>query len=166
MTSCAPIGGWTVLVWCLDNSPLFSNLRDYPDWAFVTYEHFVQHGADIITEWSTLYGLPDVDKMLRVAKRPSISTRKLSTLAAKDAIRKSDSEAMLFGWRSRISKEDERRLMGIVERFEIDEYRAFESKSMVGYRRPAPVSTSERPSHRPGFTQPSAEHATSVAQRV
>jgi hypothetical protein len=130
-----------VLVWCLENRPLFSNLRDYPDWAFVTYEYFVQHHANVIAEWSTLYGLPDIDEMLRVAKRPSISTRTLSTSAAKDAIRKGDTESMLFGWRSRISKEDEKRLMAIVERFEIDEYKVFESKSTIGYRRPAPTGT-------------------------
>jgi hypothetical protein len=130
-----------VLVWCLENRPLFSNLRDYPDWAFVTYEYFVQHSADVIAEWSTLYGLPDIDEMLRAAKRPSISTRTLSTSAAKDAIRKGDGESMLFGWRSHISKEDEKRLMAIVERFEIDEYKVFESKSTIGYRRPAPTGT-------------------------
>jgi hypothetical protein len=134
MTCCAQISGWTNTfssgAW--KTRPLFANLQDYPDWAFVTYEHFVQHGTDVITEWRTLYGLSEVDKMLRVAKRPSISTRTLSTSAGKNAIRKNDSEAMLFGWRSRISKEDEKRLMAILERFEIDEYKAFESKSTVG----------------------------------
>jgi hypothetical protein len=153
-----------VLVWCMVNRPLFSNLRDYPDWAFVTYEHFVQHSADIITEWSTLYGLPDVDKMLRVAKRPSISTRVLSTSASKEAIRKSDIESMLFRWRSRISEEDEKRLMAIVERFEIDEYKVFESKPTIGYRRPAPIGMSDWHSHRPGSAQPSPIHVNSPQQ--
>jgi hypothetical protein len=77
----------------------------------------------------------------------------LSTSAAKDAIKKGDSESMLFRWRSRISKEDEKRLMAIVERFEIDEYKVFESKSTIGYRRPAPTGTSDWRSHRPGPTQ-------------
>jgi hypothetical protein len=45
--------------------------------------------------------------------------------------------------------------MAIVKRFEIDEYKVFESKPTVGYRRPVPTGTSEWPSHRPGFTQPS-----------
>jgi hypothetical protein len=153
-----------VLVWCLENRPLFANLQDYPDWAFVTYEHFVQHSADVIAELSTLYGLPDVNEMLRVAKRPSISTRTLSTSAAKDAIRKGDSESMLFGWRARISKEDEKHLMAIVERFEIDEYKVFESRSTIGYRPPAPMAARDWRSHRPGSTQPSAVHVNSPHQ--
>ena len=128
-----------VLVWCLENRPLHANLADYPQWGFVTYERFVEDTAGIIGEWSRLYDLPQLDAMLRAAKQPSVSTRKLSTAAARSAIRNSDKANVLFAWRSRIDTEDERRLMAIVDRFQIDEYKAFESTSKVGFRAPAPA---------------------------
>lgn len=128
-----------VLVWCLENRPLHVNLAEYPQWGFVTYERFVEDTAGIIGEWSRLYDLPQLDAMLRAAKQPSVSTRKLSTAAAKSAIRNADKANVLFAWRSRIDADDERRLMAIVERFEIDEYKPFETSSKVGFRAPAPM---------------------------
>jgi hypothetical protein len=71
---------------------------------------------------------------------------------------------MLFGWRSRISKEDEKRLMAIVERFEIDEYKVFESKSTIGYRRPAPTGTSHWRSPAGGSRSRPAVHVNSPQQ--
>lgn len=128
-----------VLVWCLENRPLFANLREYPGWGFVTYEHFIRQPADVIRCWSSTYDLPQLDAMMRAAKQPSVSTRKLSTSQAKDAIRANRTRDMLFSWRTRIAAEDERRLMAIVERFQIDEYKAFDCTSKRGFRPPAPA---------------------------
>ena len=133
-----------VLVWCLENRPLFANLSEYPNWGFVTYERFVHDASDIIHTWARVYDLPQLGAMLRAAKQPSVSTRKLSTSAAKEAIRKSNIADVLFSWRTRIAAEDERRLMAIVERFQIDEYRAFDCTSQLGFR--APMSGVIRPS--------------------
>lgn len=127
-----------VLVWCLENRPLFANLSEFPSWGFVTYERFVQDASDIIRTWAGAYDLPQLDAMLRAAKQPSASTRKLSTSAAKAAIRQSKIEDVLFSWRTRIAAEDERRLMAIVERFQIDEYKAFDCTSRLGFRAPLP----------------------------
>ncbi len=126
-----------VLVWCLENRPLHGYLTEYPQWGFVSYERFVEDTAAVIGAWSRSYDLPQLDAMLRAAKQPSVSTRKLSTAATKSAIRNADKANVLFAWRSRIAAEDERRLMAIVERFEIDEYTPFETTSKIGFRAPA-----------------------------
>ncbi|MBL8667200.1 MAG: hypothetical protein JNM48_07045 [Rhodospirillales bacterium] len=126
-----------VLVWCLENRPLHGYLSEYPQWGFVSYERFVEDTAAVIDAWSRSYDLPQLDAMLQAARQPSVSTRKLSTAAAKSAIRNADKANVLFAWRSRIAAEDERRLMAIVERFGIDEYKPFETTSKIGFRAPA-----------------------------
>jgi len=134
-----------VLVWCLENLPLFANLSAYPDWGFITYEHFIQHAADVVRCWAQAYGLSELNAMMRAAQQPSVSTRKLSTTQAKDAIRANRTRDVLFSWRSRIAAEDERRLMAIVERFQIDEYEVFETSTKRGFRAPATVTARSAP---------------------
>jgi hypothetical protein len=112
----------------------------------------VQDASDIIRTWARVYDLPQLDAMLRAAKQPSVSTRKLSTSAAKAAIRESNIADVLFSWRARIAAEDERRLMAIVERFQIDEYKAFDCTSQLGFR--APLSGVSRPSAAPERMSP------------
>lgn len=137
-----------VLVWCLENRPLFANLAEFPHWGFVTYERFVQDAGDIIRTWSGAYNLPNLAAMLRAAKQPSASTRKLSTSAAKAAIRKSNIADVLFSWRTHIAAEDERRLMAIVERFRIEEYKLFDRTSQIGFRAPGSGVSSPAPPER------------------
>lgn len=148
-----------VLVWCLENRPLFANVSQYPRWGFVTYETFVQDAEEIIRSWSRAYELPQLDAMLRAAKQPSVSTRKLSTSQAKEAIRKSNTQDVLFSWRKRITAEDERRLMAIVERFAIDEYKALDSSSRLGFRPPASTTSPARDAaqHAPTLAAENAE---------
>ncbi len=104
----------------------------------MSYEDFVLHSAERIAESANIFNLPAVEAMKRAAMRPSLSTKSASDAEVKAAIARSDHNALLTRWRTKVDEETERSVMQILEVLEINLYRAGSPVATIG-RRPAKV---------------------------
>lgn len=139
-----------VLGWCLENLALIRQFHQYPEWWIVTYEHFVLNRSAVIVDWARAFGLLGLESMRRAASLPS-KTAKLSAAESRRAIKSQDQEGMLGRWRTRIDADEERRLLGVLDVFEIDLYRSGETMPTLAYRpgRPGPVASAVRTAEAP-----------------
>lgn len=112
-----------VLSWCLQTAvPL---RMASPDWAIVSYEQLVVDPYPVIEYIVDKLQLPDAERMMSQLSVPSNSTRK-SDGATQQALDRGAIDRrnwLIEKWRDAVSLEEERRLMDILERFEIDVYR-------------------------------------------
>ncbi len=113
-----------VLSWCLQTSVPLRDTR--PDWVVVSYEQMVVEPAKIVTHVCALLDLPYPERMLRWIDKPSHVKYK-SDKATQQVLESRDAEQrhwLVRKWREKVSPEQEKRLMAILEVFEIDAYRA------------------------------------------
>jgi hypothetical protein len=113
-----------VLSWCLQTSVPLQQATD--DWIIASYEQLILDPAPIVRQLAAKLALPRPQRMLNQITRPSRSSRKSDgatrrLLGAGDPTR---AQRLVEKWRDRVSEDDERRAMEILERFDIDLYRA------------------------------------------
>lgn len=116
-----------VLSWCLQTAV---PLRDASaDWVIASYEQLILQPEPIIQRMAAALQLPNPTRMLDLIATPSQSSRKSdgSTRRLLEAEQPTRAHALVEKWRDRVSAEEERRAMEILERFEIDLYRLGES---------------------------------------
>lgn len=92
-----------------------------PEWTVVTYEKIVLEPEAVLEELSRRLDLPDITAMRNQVKRPSRTVSKTSSEKVDDP------DYILNRWRKRIDEAQERKLMGILEAFELDVYRVGEN---------------------------------------
>lgn len=116
----------SVLSWCMQVGPLLRHRTD--DWLVVSYEQMVVDGSPVIARAADRLALPDPGHMLALLHRPSTSIRGMSTRATVQKLDSRPSEArslwLVSKWRDRIDADAEARAMSVLERLEIDAYRA------------------------------------------
>ena len=111
-----------VLNWGLENMIPLRLLPERPHWLYLSYEEFVtdpQASASKIAEFAQLDNLPAMMKRIR---KPSVSTRKLSTPETRKMIEKRDKGYILQRWRKEISEEDERGAFEVLRNLDISLY--------------------------------------------
>ncbi|MGI9301872.1 MAG: sulfotransferase [Gammaproteobacteria bacterium] len=109
-----------VLDWCLQNAV---PLRKYgQDVLLITYEQLVLKPEPIVDLLMRELELNSRDAMLDQLERPSRSTSKSTAETVAALKEKTNKNWLVEKWKEKISREDEARLMQIVETFEIDVY--------------------------------------------
>jgi len=109
-----------VLEWCLDNLGPLRASRKHPDrWTVLSYEELVLSATRLVPVLGRRLDLHDPDRMLRVVRTPSASTRGGSHAK----LRQKDPLQLVGLWERDVDHETQARLFEIVERFEIDVYR-------------------------------------------
>ena len=111
-----------VTQWCLENVVPLASERLGKDIAVSAYEHRVMDPEGEALRLAKALRVPAATAMLAGADRPS-RVSDSSSAETRNDIRSRRSDKLVAGWRRRLSAEDEHRLMGIVEDFEIDTYR-------------------------------------------
>ena len=113
-----------VLAWCFENAvPLRTRT---PDWTVFSYEQLVLEPRPIVERLIERLDLDDPDRMVRNLDRASGVKRK-SDAATQALLERRDEDArrrLVDKWRRRVDPDQEARLMGILDRFGIDAYRA------------------------------------------
>jgi len=113
-----------VLSWCLQTAPLLNARR--PDWAVVTYEQLVVDASPVIQHLAEVLALPEPDTMLARINRASTSIRGMSTRATHDVLAQPASQGrslwLVEKWREKVSAEEERAAMAVLEMFDIQAY--------------------------------------------
>jgi hypothetical protein len=113
-----------VLSWCLQTAPLLNAARR--DWALVTYEQLVVDASPVIQHLAEVLALPDPDTMLARVNRASASIRGMSTPATHEALSQPASQNrslwLVEKWREKVTVEEERAAMTVLEIFDIDAY--------------------------------------------
>ena len=120
-----------VLDWCLQSVVPLRQLSK--DWAVVSYEQLVLDPGPVVDALSARLSLPRPDRMLKLRNRPSYSTVS-SDDKTKQMLKRREQETdagktrsldtwLVEKWRERIDEEEERRLMEILDVFEIEAYR-------------------------------------------
>jgi hypothetical protein len=109
-----------VLSWCLQNAvPLKSRQKD---WIVITYEQLVLEPEIVISHLAGRLELTHVDRMLKRLGRPSATTWQ-SEEKTRNTIAGSEKKSWLIDrWRERVPESEERSLMKILDRFDIDAY--------------------------------------------
>ena len=123
-----------VLTWCLENFARLQHFEQFPDLWMITYEHFLTNTDEVLRNWQHGLALSDLDRMQDALHRPSGSARGLSATHRLDAIQRGDTNSIISSWRKNIGDDEERRLMRILETFEIDLYKAGNILPTMGYR--------------------------------
>jgi hypothetical protein len=127
-----------VLGWCLENLPLIAEVGRRDDWVLLTYEDVVTDRESTLRSLAAAFGLSPVDRMIDATARRSRSARsRRGDRERQRAIDTGDTEAMVASWRSRVDRETEADLMGIVERLGIDLYRRGEAVATPARRFPS-----------------------------
>jgi hypothetical protein len=111
-----------VLNWALENVVPLRLLDDRPAWTYLSYEATVLEPVTIIPRLASALDLDDVDAMLRATTRPSRSSG-LSDVSTRASIEAGDRDALLRSWRSKVSADEERDAMAILDRLGVDLYR-------------------------------------------
>ena len=134
-----------VLSWVLENLIPLRELEKRPSWYFITYESCVLHREEVISEWSRIFDLPDIDRMNKTAAQASRSVRTLSEQSTKRSIRQGRRDALVSGWRGNIPEDVERKAMSILDMFEIDIYRGGDWSPKIMRRLPLiPIGTAPK----------------------
>ncbi|UCD74220.1 MAG: hypothetical protein JSV91_10565 [Phycisphaerales bacterium] len=89
---------------------------EHPDWLLVTYEQLTLEPEKVVGAMSRYWDLPDVGAMMRQVRLPS------RTVSADTAGKVTDPDYLLKRWRSKIGKDEERRVMRIPAAMGIDIY--------------------------------------------
>ena len=112
-----------VLSWCFENAVPLRHMTD--EWAVVTYEQLVTDPLPVIKELADKLKLSHPEKMRKALSIPSGSKSK-SNEKTQELLRNGvdlDSRRKLVEkWTREVSEETEKKLMGIVEQFDIDVY--------------------------------------------
>jgi len=108
--------------WCLQNAV---SLRDATsDWAIVSYEQTVVDPDSVVGYLVDKVDLSAADRMHQRLAVPSASVRGKSDTETQQALANRDNqqEWLVQKWRKKIDEKTERRLMDILDRFELDLY--------------------------------------------
>ncbi|MEX2541127.1 MAG: hypothetical protein WD314_04935 [Trueperaceae bacterium] len=117
-----------VLDWCLQTAVPLRQLRR--DWLVVSYEQLVLEPEAVIPVLARELGLPSPERMMRHVALASQSSNQSDAEARRllgMAGRQEASRRLLDRWRSKVSVDEEKRAMGLLERFGIDVYTAGEN---------------------------------------
>jgi hypothetical protein len=114
-----------VTQWCLENIVPLASERLGKNITVSAYEHRVMDPEGEALRLAKALHVQEAVATLARADRPSRVSNS-SSAATRDDIRSHRRDSLVAGWRTRLSEDDERRLMKIVEDFEIDIYRAGE----------------------------------------
>lgn len=113
-----------VLDWCFQNALPLRDRED--DWAVVTYEQLVLQPESAIEHLAEKLILPDRERMVKLLDRASGVKRK-SDEETKQLLDERSSESkrkrLISKWKDKVSDEEERDAMQILEAFGIDAYR-------------------------------------------
>jgi hypothetical protein len=112
-----------VLNWTLENLVPIRLLADRPGWTYVSYEQCVLEPEQTTRDIASALQLTDEEAMARKRAHASPSSG-LSTDATVARIAAGDHEYLVGRWRNDIDEREERRAMAVLERFDIDLYRA------------------------------------------
>lgn len=115
-----------VLSWCLQTAVPLREATD--DWVVASYEQLILEPEPIIRQLESKLDLPKPQRMLDQLATPSRSSRKSdgSTRQLLDAGQPARARRLVEKWRDRVNAEEERGVMDILQRFDIDIYRAGE----------------------------------------
>jgi hypothetical protein len=111
-----------VLDWCFQNAVPLRNATS--DWAILSYEQFVLNPESAVNYLAEKLELPDRGLMMTQLARASGVVKKSDEETQR--ILKGEAEGrerLVSKWRKKVSEEEERRAMDILELFEIDAYR-------------------------------------------
>ena len=113
-----------VLDWCLQNAVALQSAA--PDWAIISYEQLVLDPHPVLDLLARRLELPEPERMARRLGVPSASTyksdeRTRTVLAGRGQEEKS--RWLVEKWRQRVTEEEERRAMDILEMFKVEAYR-------------------------------------------
>lgn len=111
-----------VLDWCLQNAVPLNKYRQ--DVLLITYEQLVLKPEPIVDLLMSELQLDSRRAMIDQLERPSRSTSKSSAETVSALKQKTNKNWLVEKWNEKISREEESRLMRIVETFEIDVYRS------------------------------------------
>lgn len=116
-----------VLSWCLQTAVPLRAATD--DWVVASYEQLILDPVPIVRQLETKMHLPKPERMLEQLATPSRSSHKSdrSTQQILDADPRIRAEHLVGKWRDRVSAAEERQVMEILSRFDIDIYQAGES---------------------------------------
>jgi hypothetical protein len=111
-----------VLAWCLQNAVPLRDATD--DWTVVSYEQLVIEPRPVVEYLAQRLQLPDPQRMLRLLHVPSFSERK-SDAETRRLLETNPSERhrLVDKWCTRVTESEERCLMEILDRFDLDVYR-------------------------------------------
>ena len=127
-----------VLNWTLENLVPIRLLPERPHWTYLSYEQCVLEPARTLADVASALQLTDSSAMARKQTQASRSSG-LSTDATLARIAAGDHDYLVGRWRAEIDENEERRAMAVLERFDIELYRA-------GALTPEPTSRFERQS--------------------
>ena len=110
--------GRHVLDWCLKNLVPLKEIENQnaSNWLCLSYEDLVLRPIEVVRHMANDFGLNDVESMLRQVKLPS------RTVTSSTSGRVEDSSYLLSRWRDKISNDQEKALMKILDAFELDIY--------------------------------------------
>jgi len=114
-----------VLDWCLQNAVA---LRDAtPDWTIISYEQLVLEPKPVMDRLAARLELPAPERMARRLRVPSASTYKSderTRAALAGSATREDNRWLVEKWREKVTEEEARRAMEIVDLFNISVYKA------------------------------------------
>jgi hypothetical protein len=114
-----------VLNWALENLVPLRLLEDRPAWTYLSYEATVLEPTALLPRLAAALDLDDVDRMVAATGRPSRSSA-LSDASTRSSIAAGDQDALLRAWRGKVTDDEERTAMAILDRLGIDLYRTGE----------------------------------------
>lgn len=110
-----------VLSWCLQNAIPLGAATD--DWALVTYEQLVLDPRPVIMHLADKLELPEPGRMLDRLTTPS-GVKAKSDAETQQVLEDATNRRswLVEKWRKQVSEQEERRVMEILKRFELDVY--------------------------------------------
>ena len=118
-----------MLGWCLENLiPL--HLVSLREWVVIPYEETILYPEKTIELLTKKCNLENKEEMLSLISKPSrsssssfFSASPSSTKKVQEMIKYEKREDLITRWRSQVTLEEEKELMSILERFNIDIYK-------------------------------------------
>lgn len=110
-----------VLDWCLQNAVPLRHAT--PDWIIISYEQLIMDPRPAISVLAGKLALPKPERMAQRLTIPSASTHKCDE-QTKQVLknREENNRWVVEKWRERVTEEQERRAMEILELFDVDLY--------------------------------------------
>jgi hypothetical protein len=126
-----------VLDWCFQNAPPLRQAE--PDWIVLSYEQLLLEPRPLVERLARELDLTDAATMLARLHRPSRTANKSDRRTAQVLEEPESAERtrwLLERWRAKVDRDEEKRAMEILERFEIDVYAAGEAlpTGRLGFR--------------------------------
>ncbi len=103
-----------VLNWGLENLAPARLIPQRPDWLFVSYEELTLFPEATVERLAGALDLTDAAKMLKKTRTPS-QTSGFSTRRTRELIRKGAGRSLVSGWRTEVTKDEERRCLELLE---------------------------------------------------